>query len=219
MTLTLVLMAVLMGGIALWLFRQSLHVQPWVAESGPGRSVPAPMTAPRTGLGVFLAVVTSVFSLTISAYLMRREMGADWRSLTMPGVIWVNSALLVLASLALQLAWRAAGHGQEGRLWRALLAGGGLTLAFVAGQCVAWVRLEAAGYYLAANPANAFFYLLTVLHALHLLGGLVAWGRVLVRARGGTPAVQLRPSVELCALYWHFLLLVWGVILGLVLAT
>lgn len=219
MTFTLVLMAALMGSIALWLFRQSLHVQPWVAESGPGNSVPAPMTAPRTGLGVFLAVVASVFSLTISAYLMRREMGADWHSLTVPGILWVNTALLVLASLALQLAWRAAGHGQVGRLRRALLAGGGLTLAFVTGQCIAWARLEAAGYYLAANPANAFFYLLTVLHALHLLGGLVAWGRVLLRVRSGAPATRLYPGVELCALYWHFLLLVWGVILGLVLAT
>ena len=73
----------------------------------------------------------------------------------------------------------------------------------------------------AGNPANAFFYVLTALHGLHLIGGLVVLGpddgascRAAVRS-----SVDLRLSVELCAMYWHFLLLVWLVLFALLLNT
>ncbi|MDN3520978.1 cytochrome c oxidase subunit 3 [Halomonas ramblicola] len=220
MTVTLILIALMMAAFVGWLLRQSIAVRPWVADSGQRpASIPAAFTASRVGLVAFLAVVVSVFALTVSAYLMRMEMGADWRPVPLPGLLWANSAALVLASLALQLAWRAAARGQARRLRQALAAGGGFTLAFLIGQLLAWQRLEAAGYYLAANPANAFFYLLTALHGAHLLGGLVAWGRVLARLGGGADATSLRAGVELCALYWHFLLLVWALLFGLLLAT
>ena len=68
---------------------------------------------------------------------------------------------------------------------------------------------------MAANPANSFFYLVTAIHGLHLLGGLVALGRTIAKLWRGADLPKLRLSVELCALYWHFLLLVWLVLLGL----
>lgn len=236
MTVTLILIALMMATFVGWLFRQSINVRPWVAETGHRpRTIPPSVTAPRVGLVVFLAVVTSVFALTVSAYLMRMEMGTDWQPVPVPGLLWVNTAVLVLASLALQVAWSMAGRLEKGmagrgesgvagrdgtrRLRGALVLGGGFTLAFLVGQLLVWQRLDAAGYYLAANPANAFFYLLTALHGAHLLGGLVAWGRVLTRLHGGAGVAKLRASVELCALYWHFLLLVWVLLFGLVLRT
>lgn len=219
MTVSLILIMAMMAAFAGWLLHQTIAVRPWVAESGQRSVTPAGFTAPRVGLVVFLAVVTSVFALTVSAYLMRMEMGADWRSLPVPGLLWVNTTALVLASLALQLAWRAAARDQGQRLRQMLIAGGGFTLAFLVGQLLAWRQLDTAGYYLAANPANAFFYLLTALHGVHLLGGLLAWARVLARWHGDADAARLRTGVELCALYWHFLLLVWALLLGLVLAT
>ena len=78
-----------------------------------------------------------------------------------------------------------------------------------------WQQLNVAGYFLASNPANAFFYLITAAHGLHLIGGLVALGRTTARMWLGVEMIQLRLSVELCAIYWHFLLLVWLVLLGL----
>ena len=83
------------------------------------------------------------------------------------------------------------------------------------GQLVAWRQLGAAGYFLATNPANTFFYLLTALHGLHVFGGLVALGRTGERCGGGD---DVRLSVELCAIYWHFLLVVWLLLFGLLLA-
>ena len=99
-----------------------------------------------------------------------------------------------------------------------LLAGGVLALAFLAGQLLAWRQLDAAGYFLASNPANSFFYLLTAVHGLHVLGGLVALARAIGQgvARSATP-IEVRLSVELCAIYWHFLLFVWLVLFALLL--
>ncbi len=88
-------------------------------------------------------------------------------------------------------------------------------IVFLIGQILASRQLVDAGYFLASNPANAFFYLITAIHGLHVLGGLFVLSRALTRAwrDGATP--QLRLSIELCAMYWHFLLLVWLVLLGL----
>lgn len=221
MTVTLALLALLMAAFALWLFSHSFNVRPWLPDTGDQRraQMPAWFTAPRVGLAAFLAAATSLFTLTVSAYLMRMEMAADWRPVPGSTLLWFNTAVMVLASVALQRAWGAARQAQRQSLERALLVGGALTALFVVGQLGVWRQLVADGHYLTANPANAFFYLLTALHGLHLLGGLVAWARVVAKLVGGAEPAALRASVELCALYWHFLLLVWVVLFGLLLMT
>ena len=70
-------------------------------------------------------------------------------------------------------------------------------------------ELVAAGFFLRTNPANSFFYLLTGMHGLHILGGLFGLGRTTARAWEEPRAERVRLGVELCAMYWHFLLLVW----------
>ena len=221
MTITLVCLAVIMATVVWWLVRQTLNVQPWVEQrpvvddhGGDGFSLPSV----KVGLGVFLAVATSLFALSISAYLMRRE-GADWRPLVQPMVLWFNTAMLVLGSVFFQRARNAAKSGQIGGVKKGLFAGGAFTLVFLAGQLLAWQQLNAAGYYLTANPANAFFYMLTAFHGLHLLGGLWVWARTTVKAQLGATAQEVRLSVELCAVYWHFLLVVWLVLFGLLTLT
>jgi cytochrome c oxidase subunit 3 len=96
-----------------------------------------------------------------------------------------------------------------------LLAGGAFTVVFLFGQVLAWRQLGAMVYFEVSNPAIAFFYLITGLHGLHLLGGLVAWGRTVVKVWGNFDVAKVRQSVELCTVYWHFLLLVWLVLFGL----
>ena len=101
-----------------------------------------------------------------------------------------------------------------------MFAGGVFALAFLAGQLLAWRQLQAAGYYAAGNPANAFFFVLTALHGLHLIGGLVVWGRAVSRLpRHGAAPGTTRLTVELCAVYWHYLLIVWLVLFALLLNT
>lgn len=202
-----------------WLAQQGLTTKPWLEEGpidGVRGAVASPLPTAKVGLAVFLAVVGSLFALFILAYSMRMRMG-DWRYLPAPKLLWLNTGVLVLSSMALHRAQIAAGRGAVDRVRVGLLAGGVFTLAFLAGQLLAWRQLTNAGYFLATNPANTFFYLLTAVHGLHLLGGMVALGRAVAKAWRGFEMEQVRLSVELCAMYWHFLLLVWLVLFGLLL--
>jgi len=221
MTTSLVALAVVMAVVIGWLVRQTIGTMPWVEQrpvandtSGAGLALPSI----KIGLGVFMTVATSLFALSISAYLMRRE-GADWRPLAQPMVLWLNTAMLVLGSVFFQWANNAARSGNAGGLKNGLLAGGACTFAFLAGQLLAWQQLGDAGYYVQSNPANAFFYFLTALHGLHLLGGLWVWGTTIVRVQRGSAVRDVRMSVELCTAYWHFLLVIWLILFGLLLFT
>jgi cytochrome c oxidase subunit 3 len=174
--------------------------------------------ARSTGLKLFLLVVSSLFFLFIVAYNMRMEL-ADWRPLAEPRILWFNTLLLVLGSGALHMARIAANRGDTDRLRRRLVTGGVLTIAFLAGQLMAWQQLRIAGLYATVNPSYAFFYLLTGLHGAHLAGGLWAWGRLTGKLREGVDIADLRTSVGMCSLYWHYLLLVWLLMFGLLLST
>jgi cytochrome c oxidase subunit 3 len=144
----------------------------------------------------------------------------DWTPLTVPRLLWLNTALLMLSSAGMQWASWAARRAQAERVRVALIVGGALAWAFLAGQLVAWRQLSASGYFMASNPAVAFFYLLTAAHGLHLLGGLFVWGKTVTRmARSGAELIDVRMSVELCTVYWHYLLLVWLVLFAVLLST
>jgi cytochrome c oxidase subunit 3 len=144
---------------------------------------------------------------------------ADWQALPVPALLWLNTAILILSSIALQWARVAAGREQADGVRRGLLAGGALAFAFLVGQLLVWRQLGSLGYFVDSNPSNSFFYLITGLHGVHLLGGLVAWFRASIRLWRGAEVVKIRMSVELCAVYWHFLLVVWLVMFGLLLVT
>jgi cytochrome c oxidase subunit 3 len=220
MTITLVFLACLMGAILWWLFRQSINVQPWVAQASANDVHGALLARPpaKTALWVFLAVVTSVFALFISAYAMRMHFG-DWSPVQKPQLLTWNTGLLVLTSGVMQWTVVAARRGEMDGVRHGLVAGGVLTVAFIGGQLLVWKQLNDAGVFLRSNPANAFFYLLTAVHGVHLLGGLVAGARTTVKVWRGIEVTDVRLSVELCAMYWHFLLVVWLVLFALLMST
>jgi len=221
MGVVLVFMVIVAAFAGWWLSRQGLAAKPWLEVGVIGETVePSSPATAKLGLGAFLVVASSLFALLVSAYSMRMGM-ADWRALPMPTVLWFSTGLLVLASIAMHMAVIAARCDEPGHLRSSLLAAGTCSLAFLSTQALAWRELAAAGYFTAANPASAFFYLVTAIHGAHLLGGLVALGRTGARAfaapREVVPKAMggLTLSVELCAMYWHFLLLVWLVLFSL----
>ena len=218
MNITFLFLAVIAAIVAWWLAQQRLTAKPWLGAGLIGDTGTSSLPAAKIGLGVFLAVVGCLFTLLISAYTMRMEMG-EWRPAPVPKLLWLNTGVLIVSSGALQWAQVAARRGKMGGVKGGLLAGGGMALAFLAGQLIAWRQLDAAGYYLTANSAAAFFYLITGVHGLHILGGLVALGRTMDKAWRGLKLDQMRLSVELCATYWHFLLFVWLVLFSLLLLT
>ena len=208
-----------MAIVVWWLVRPTLNVAPWMPQRpieiarGDGALSMLPV---QVGLGVFLAVATSLFALLISAYHMRM-MEEDWTNLALPRVLWLNTVVLILASVAMQWTVVAARRGRMDDVRKGLIAGGVFSFAFLAGQVWAWQQLNASGHFTAANPAYAFFLLLTTLHGIHLLGGLWVWARTTVRAFRGAEIGKIRLSVELCTVYWHFLLLVWAVLFAVLL--
>lgn len=211
----------IMAIVVWWLARQTVNVQPWTEQrasemvQGDGALSLPPV---KVGLGVFLAVATSLFALLISAYHMRM-VGEDWATMALPRVLWLNTGVLIMASVAMQWTRGAARREQLDRVKRGLIAGGALTFCFLAGQLWAWQQMAASGYFLSANPAYAFFYLLTALHGMHLLGGLWVWARTTAKAVRGADAGAMRLSVELCTVYWHYLLVVWVVLFATLLYT
>jgi cytochrome c oxidase subunit III len=218
----------LIAGIVLWIIIvRQLTVKPWQSQlATPGGSVEEESRFPtaKVGLWAFLAVITSLFALFISAYYMRMGHGHntvdDWSPVIEPHVLWLNTVALIASSVAMQWARASLLRGEARKTSEGLLIAGLLTLVFLGGQYYAWQQLEATGFFSPRNPALAFFYLLTAVHGLHLLGGLFVWARTLLRMRErGFELINARLSVELCAIYWHYLLIVWLVLFALLLST
>lgn len=205
MSVVAVFLAVVAAVALWWLWREGLAARPWAeeGETVSRRSPPAPVAT--MGLLVFLAVVGALFVLLAAAYLMRMA-GADWKPAPAPAILWFNTAALAASSGAMQIARNAA---ERARLETALAAAAVLAVLFLVGQLSAWRQLNEAGYPASTNPANAFFYLLTGLHGLHLIGGLAALARAASAVWRGGDARAARHNVELCAVYWHFMLFVW----------
>ncbi|MBN4666570.1 cytochrome c oxidase subunit 3 [Pandoraea nosoerga] len=164
--------------------------------------------ASQIALWWFMGVVGSLFALMLAAYVMRMSLG-DWRPLPPVNALWINTGMLVAACIVMQSAASQARRGELRRSRRDWRAAGVLALAFVGGQIWVWHDLVARHYGVSGNPANSFFFLLTGLHALHLLGGLVAWA--CLAPRRITHAVRAR-RLSLSAQYWHFLLALWIVL-------
>ena len=200
-----------------------LTAKPWLDEGevpeGVGQVAARTGAIPQFALKVFLAVATVLFTLFFVTYL-ERLIYSDWRPMPEPWLLWLNTAILVAGSIGMQRAWKAADEGDMAPVRTGLAIGGGCAVAFLVGQALVWQNLMSLGYYATTNPANAFFYVMTVLHALHVLGGCVAW----VRTAGAvwqqdSEIANVRVSVEMCAIYWHFLLVIWGTMFALLLLT
>jgi cytochrome c oxidase subunit III len=197
---------------------QQLTTKPWVTDQGSVVTLPgwsrSTQPAARIALRMFLAVVGVLFMLLIIAY-GARMVYPDWRPTPAPALLWTNTWVLILASVALQWAKFSVRRGRLDAMRFGLLAAGVLTVLFLTGQILAWRQLRAMEFFDITNPAIAFFYLATGLHGLHIVGGMVAWARTVGRVWGEFDLARIRRNVELCTTYWHFLLGVWLVLFGL----
>jgi len=211
MGVIILFVAMLAAFIVWWLSTQRLTAKPWL-EEGPIGEFPGTgalfLPAAKIGLAVFAAVVGALFALMLTAYVMRMQL-VDWTPLPKLNLLWVNTGVLILSSVGLQWARDASVQGDMDGVKVGLLAGGVAAIAFIAGQILAWRQLVSAGYFVATSPASSFFYLITAVHVLHLLGGLAALGRTVRMTRRHVAADEVRLSVDLCTIYWHLLLSVW----------
>ena len=174
---------------------------------GAGRPKSSPDQRYYTGMMLGLAAILMLFAAFTSAYVVRKGLSDDWQTTAFPGILWLNSMVLLASSFTLEKArrWRQVQARFQGWWW----ATTGLGMIFLMGQILAWQELVAGGVYLNSNPSSSFFYLLTGTHAVHLLGGVMAllylsW-KVWQRNSGGLGATALGVT----ALYWHFMDGLW----------
>jgi len=178
-------------------------------DGGPGPGLPKSLPDRRyyTGMMLGLAAILMLFAAFTSAYVVRKGLSDDWQATAVPGILWLNSMVLLASSFTLEKArrWRQVQARFQGWWW----ATTGLGMIFLIGQIRAWQELVASGVYVNTNPSSSFFYLLTGAHAVHLLGGVMAllylsW-RVWQKNSGGLGATALGVT----ALYWHFMDGLW----------
>ncbi len=178
-----------------------------------------PFGAYRTA-GLFaIFSIMSVFATLTHVLESRWVHSKDWVSIALPHILYLNSAVLVASSLTIEFARFSASRQNRESCGRWLLASLLLGLAFVGGQLVAWRELVLRGLYVASNPGSFFFYFLTGMHALHLLGGILALGCVMLFLGRLARKNRQQAAVGVVALYWHFMDGLWLYLVALLFAT
>jgi len=174
----------------------------------------------KLGLRYIMIISTIFFCLFIVTY-SDRLVYPDWQKMPEPLMLWLNTLILLISSAFFLNAQIAAKNNQFIIVKKRLIVIGFLALAFLIGQLIVWLQFINLGYYVSSNPANAYFYVFTALHGLHLLGGLIYWLITIrkVWVPSNIVIAKVKHTVELCAIYWHFLLAVWIVLFGLMLFT
>lgn len=172
----------------------------------------------RIGMWVGIGSILMLFTALTSAYIVRAGLPGsnDWQPITMPPLVWVSTALIIASSFTIVAARKALARdemaGYERWLWVTLLLGVG----FIGMQLLAWRQLVGQGVYLASNPHSSFFYVMTGLHGLHILGGVLALTFMVLRVRRqrGTLAgrgvdPKRRVATDVLGIYWHFMDGLW----------
>ena len=181
-----------------------------VWEEGGGSGGPsASRSASFIGLFVLLAGCVMVFGAFTGAFVFRRGLSGDWASMPKPPILFLNTAVLLASSLALEMARRALKAGIPSKFNSWWSAGTVLGVLFLLGQALAWRQLKGLGIYVASSPTSSFFYILTASHAFHLLGGVAALIYVAVQAARLRLGPARRTFVDISAIFWHFLDGLW----------
>jgi cytochrome c oxidase subunit 3 len=156
---------------------------------------------------VALAPILMLFLAFVSAYIVRHGLGSDWTQVPAPRLLWINTAVLLASSLALERARTNRQAGGAGRGWVVLTLA--LGVGFVVGQLFAWRDFGARGIHIDTTPYSSFFYLLTGTHAVHLAGGILGLLAAAVWPARGWRDTPHRLVVRLVAIYWHFMGILW----------
>ncbi|MDT4898694.1 MAG: cytochrome c oxidase subunit [Acidobacteriota bacterium] len=184
-------------------------------HSGPGKDgfERDSLSKYRLGMWIALAGIAMMFTALTSAYIVRASTSNDWRPLAIPRLLWLSTTLILLSSFTFEIARRTLRSGNTNAYQRWLLLTVLLGLGFLATQLLAWRQLAAQGIYLASNPHNSFFYVLTGAHGLHLLGGILGLDYLLLRSWRNrveeSGAAKRQAIVNAVALYWHFMFGLW----------
>ncbi|MEP6902949.1 MAG: heme-copper oxidase subunit III [Actinomycetota bacterium] len=167
-----------------------------------------------------LLVVLMTFGGLISAYIVIATNGVlEWKPFSLPFQVWISTVIILAGSFSYSIAQKAIASNNQQKSKNWLLATTALGAMFISSQILVWFELVQRGYYMQSNPYAGFFYLMTALHAVHVIGGIIALGYVVLRIWNESESeIELEKRREISdavGWYWHFMGGLWIVLLSL----
>jgi len=164
----------------------------------------------KLALWVAIGSIIMMFAAFTSAYVVRRAAG-NWLEFKLPDIFMVNTAVILLSSITIHMAYAGFKQGKEQRYKGLLIATFILGLAFVVLQYKGWEALTAIGATFTVNPSSSFIYVISGLHAAPVLGGIADLTVALTHAYvlPYKPTLRRKQRFELVVHYWHFVDILW----------
>lgn len=164
----------------------------------------------KLALWVGIGSILMMFAGFTSAYVVRRAAG-NWLEFTLPSIFYVNTAVILLSSVTLHFAFQGFQQRKEQQYKGMLILTFLLGLTFVVLQYQGWQALNAIGATFTVNPSSSFIYVISGLHAAHVLGGIAALTVALAHAfiLPYKPTLRRKQRFELVVQYWHFVDILW----------
>lgn len=169
---------------------------------------PISMHPKKFALWLFMVTVVMLFAAWTSAYIVRQAEG-NWLEYDLPQVFWITSGIVVLSSIALQWAYFSAKKDNFANLRTGMVLTVLLGIGFLVGQWYSWIALVDREVFFVGNPAGSFLYVITGMHALHLISGLIFLIIVLISTFRLKVHSQAMNTMEMATTYWHFLGGLW----------
>jgi len=169
---------------------------------------PMTMNPKKFGMWLFMVTVFMVFAALSSAYIVRRAEG-NWTFFELPTLFWGNTIVILISSATLHWAYLSAKRDNLESVKIAMIITTILGVGFMAGQYFAWTELVTNSIHLVGNPSGSFVYIISGLHGLHVLGGVIYLLILLDATRKGLVHSKSLNGIEMCATYWHFLGGLW----------
>ncbi len=171
----------------------------------------------RIGMWFLLLVVLMTFGGLIGTYIVLATNNAlEWEAFNLPKQIWVSTFLIIAGSITYLIAQKAIDSDKQIRAKTWFLTTTILGAIFISSQILSWAELARRGVYVASNPYAGFFYILTAVHALHVIGGICALGYIVLRTWNATASedeLATRKSIaNVVGWYWHFMGGLWIVL-------
>lgn len=169
---------------------------------------PISMHPKKFALWLFMVTVVMLFAAWTSAYIVRQAEG-NWLDYDLPEIFWLTSGIVVLSSITLQWAYFSAKKDNFVQLRLGMVLTVILGIAFLIGQWYSWIALVDRDVFFVGNPAGSFLYVLTGMHGLHLISGLIFLIIVLISSFQFKVHSKAMVPMEMLTTYWHFLGGLW----------
>jgi len=160
---------------------------------------------------VIFGVSTVLFSLIVTAYLYSIPGGQDTLFVFKPNLFWINTFILILVTYIFRKIVKDLENKRTSKIKINLIQVGGFSYLFLFGQIFLWFQLMQSGKFVSTNSYFTSFYFFTALHGLHLLGGLLFWGKVCSKIFKieENKIIEEKNKIEALSLYWMFLFIIW----------